>query len=137
MSAIQDICKKEDEKIFQSLGISSKPWPWWRRIRKPWSFLNDRQRKRGWVGLNFRIDWLEFVWFYTSWGFGRPTLCVSLLNVGSFKALFMWDTAHVSRLGKVAKFLTPLQSILWFSFTRFTNGSGNFGQSCNQSCGQS
>ena len=106
-----------------------KPWPWWKRIRKPWSFLWDRQRKRGWIGLNLRLGCFEFMWFYASWGFGRPSLCLRLLAGNrAFNALFMWDTAHTSRLGKVAKVLTPLQSVLWIRFTGWMTGSGVYGR---------
>jgi hypothetical protein len=112
----------EDGKVIGHLVFSGKA-PWWRRIRNPFSFRWDRKRKRGWVGLNFRIGWFELLWFFASWGFGRPSFCLRLLGGRrAFSALLMWDTAHVSRLGKAARWLTPLQSVLWFSFTGWTTG---------------
>jgi hypothetical protein len=49
---------------------------------------------------------------------------ITILASGQFRGLFIWDSAHVSRLRSVCKYLQPFQSILWFSFTSWTKGSG-------------
>ena len=115
--------------------MASKPHPWWRRLRNPFSLRIDRERRRGWFGFDLRVGWLEFVWLFASWGFGRPSFCLRLLGGRrAFSALFMWDTAHVSRLGEITgcRLLRGLHSILWFSWTAWATGDGT---SCCQSGG--
>jgi hypothetical protein len=97
----------------------------WRRRRNPFWLRIDRDRKRWYAGCNLAIGWFGILWINASRGFGRPSFCIRVLGgKRQFNALFMWDTAHISRMGNIAKCLTPLHSILWFSWTAWTTGTG-------------
>ena len=113
------------EGVNTFLGTSAKPLPLWQRFRKPWWIHVDRERKRWYAGVDLQIGWLEILWIHMSRGFGRPSFCLKLVGgKRQFNALFMWDTAHIGRLGRFAKWLTPLQSLLWFSLASWNVGTG-------------
>lgn len=55
----------------------------------------------------------------------------TLLSTGQFRGFFIWDSAHTSNLKKYWKYLWPLQSILWFSFTGYETGNST---QCQTQC---
>lgn len=111
------------ETIYQDLHMTLADT--WRRRRKPWSLLIDKERHRGWFGINLEVGSFRILWLYSSWGFGRPSFCLSVFAVSAFRALFDWDTAHISRLGELTgvPFLRSLHSLFWVSWTGYASGS--------------
>ena len=67
---------------------------------------------------------LDFTILWVNWSFyDKYAHNITIFSGRPFGAFFSWDSAHVSKLREYCKWMSPLQSVLWMSFTGFQKGS--------------
>lgn len=112
-----------------TLGGSSRR-PWKSLIRhKVW--MTKGKEKGEWnAGCDFAISKLRILWININRKSRESSFCILFIGTGISRCLFGWDAATVGVLGDKIKWLRPLQSFLWFSFTKYMNGDSSDSFQC-------